>query len=62
MGAKQEMEEGGKDFISGGGGGMMSQAREVNQKQPLQGLGCPAGGPWAFSWGHWTATEGCFLQ
>lgn len=60
MGAKQEMEEGGKDFIPGGGGGMMSQAREVNQKQPLQGLGCPAGGPGLSPGGTGQPRKGAF--
>ena len=45
MGAKQETKEGGKDFISLGGGRMISQAGEVSQKQARQGLKSHKEGP-----------------
>lgn len=38
MRAKQETKEGGKDFISRGGGRMISQTRQVSKKQATQGL------------------------
>lgn len=45
MGAKQETKEGGKDFISRGGGRMISQAGEVSKKQARQGLKSHKEGP-----------------
>lgn len=37
---KQEMEEGGKDFIPSGGRGMTSQAGEVSKEQATRALEC----------------------
>ena len=45
MGAKQETKEGGKDFISHGGGRMISQTGEVSKKQARQGLRSHKAGP-----------------